>query len=858
MAHKLRIFGPPGTGKTTELLGFVEGELDAGIRPEQIIYTSFTRAAASEARDRALTKFMDYHPDDFMWFSTIHSICFRLLGLGRDSVFAGKKLTEFCNIYGYEVSSNSGEEVFENELHPRVLETEVDYFEHFINWQRNLMFDFDTAYNMFTRQIDVPGGFNVEQLKAYISRRNEYKAKNSLWDFCDMIDVVVSEGLCPSNVKVMVSDEFQDLTPLLAKVTDLWSKKVDRYYFAGDPYQCLPEGTEVLTESGSKLIEQIDVGDKVICAIGQGYIQRGDVINCGSRWYSGDVIEIKTQGGKEVKVTPEHKLFWWWQTKGKTNYWYVYLMKMGDNYRIGKTNSPVVRLRFEHGAEGILPIMAFNSEQEALAHEIALSLNYGIPTTVFYTRLPGRTLPKEWQDWIFSQINSKLGATMLLQDLHKEWDGVVKPQPIGSSGEPRILVNVRPLFVHRGKHYQVVWYEHNGKRSPMKWLHSLTDARLFANEEAERIGGEIYEKWGFIKAHLSIPVPACNILPGCYLPVLNDGEIELDKIISVRRIKVKTKVYNIEVNPSNNYCAESIFIGNCIYSWMGADPNIFINAKADRTLVLKQSYRCPVAVHDLSRVIVNRFNTRYQDDDYIPKNVPGEILRAVPEIIDWDNLSGKIFYLHRTHWLLSQAFNSLLLDGIPFVTVKGRKSPLQTPKAAVVNTVFKLINLKYVTIEEVAKMMEYLPSKTAREIYLKQGAKTRCREMIKQKPYRNISYRDLPDLGFTNDFLAYFKPENILHPFKLSIDEKDYFTRVIQKYGASILESEPKVILSTLHGVKGRECDVSIINLNLTRKTYDGLMTNPDDEHRLFYVGVTRSRNKVVLLEPENYQSYRL
>jgi len=133
MALRTRIFGPPGTGKTTELLGFVEGELLNGVRPEQIIYTSFTRAAAREARDRALDKFMDYHPDDFVWFSTIHSICFRLLGLGRDNVFAGRKLAEFCNIYGYEVSPNSDEEVFEHELHHRVLETEADYFEYFIN-----------------------------------------------------------------------------------------------------------------------------------------------------------------------------------------------------------------------------------------------------------------------------------------------------------------------------------------------------------------------------------------------------------------------------------------------------------------------------------------------------------------------------------------------------------------------------------------------------------------------------------------------------------------------------------------------------------------------------------------------------
>lgn len=542
MAYRYRIYGPPGTGKTTYLLSKVADELRQGIHPSQVIFTTFTKVGAIEARDRALTKFMDYHPDDFLWFSTIHSICFRLLGLSKDSVFAGKKLLDFCNTYGYETgSSGDNDDGLENELHERVLQTDTDYFEHFINWQRNLMLGFNDAYDVFTRQVDVPDGFNFERLKDYIVRRNEYKAANSLFDFCDMIEVVLENNMCPNNIRVMVSDEFQDMTPLLAKITDMWADGVERYYFGGDPYQA-------------------------------------------------------------------------------------------------------------------------------------------------------------------------------------------------------------------------------------------------------------------------------------------------------------------------------------IYQWMGADPSIFINAKNDKTLVLKQSYRCPVAVHDLSRTIVSRFDVRYKDDDYIPKDKPGDILRSVPELINWSELGDKVFYLHRTHWLLSQAFDNLLLDGIPFATARGRKSPLQTAKASVVNTVFKLLDLKYVPIGDVARIMDYLPSKTAKEIYLRQGAKAECVRLAQSNPHRNVSFRDLPSLGFTNDFLAYFKPECALHPFKLSrelseeasVDEKAYFTRVVQRYGAGILEAEPRIILSTIHGVKGRECDTVILNLNLTRKTYRSLLDNPDEEHRLFYTGVTRSKDKVVLLEPNNYQGYRL
>jgi Ni2+-binding GTPase involved in maturation of urease and hydrogenase len=52
-----KVFGPPGTGKTTYLLSTVEHELDRGVLPCDIGYFAFTRKASTEARERALVKF---------------------------------------------------------------------------------------------------------------------------------------------------------------------------------------------------------------------------------------------------------------------------------------------------------------------------------------------------------------------------------------------------------------------------------------------------------------------------------------------------------------------------------------------------------------------------------------------------------------------------------------------------------------------------------------------------------------------------------------------------------------------------------------------------------------------------------
>ena len=51
-----KVFGPPGSGKTTFLLNIVQTELDQGTSPIKIGYFAFTKKAATEARDRAIDK----------------------------------------------------------------------------------------------------------------------------------------------------------------------------------------------------------------------------------------------------------------------------------------------------------------------------------------------------------------------------------------------------------------------------------------------------------------------------------------------------------------------------------------------------------------------------------------------------------------------------------------------------------------------------------------------------------------------------------------------------------------------------------------------------------------------------------
>jgi superfamily I DNA/RNA helicase len=206
----------------------------------EIIFCSFTKAAAHEARDRAIARFGGT-AENYPWFSTEHSICYRLLGLKREQVLTKHKLREFGlkHSYSFSIEGVQRDDV-EERFSESWLKTIGDYYEAFISFMANRCLGFDAAYSQFLRwHEELPDGWSRMGLISYIERRERYKQENNLWSFDDMITRAIERDIFPQGAKVLIADECQDSSPLLYRLMQRWASKVESYYLSADPLQAI-------------------------------------------------------------------------------------------------------------------------------------------------------------------------------------------------------------------------------------------------------------------------------------------------------------------------------------------------------------------------------------------------------------------------------------------------------------------------------------------------------------------------------------------------------------------------------------------------------------------------------------------
>ena len=82
----------------------------------------------------------------------------------------------------------------------------------------------------------------------------------------------------------------------------------------------------------------------------------------------------------------------------------------------------------------------------------------------------------------------------------------------------------------------------------------------------------------------------------------------------------------------------------------------------------------------------------------------------------------------------------------------------------------------------------------------------------------------------------------------LSVKERSYIRAMLRR-GEKITK-EPRIRLSTIHAAKGGEATNVVLMTDLSTRVYNSFQKNPDDESRVFYVGLTRAKENLFLIEP--------
>jgi superfamily I DNA/RNA helicase len=271
-----------------------------------------------------------------------------------------------------------------------------------------------------------------------------------------------------------------------------------------------------------------------------------------------------------------------------------------------------------------------------------------------------------------------------------------------------------------------------------------------------------------------------------------------------------------------------------IFTWAGASPEAFNGEAADEVRVLPQSYRIPGAVHDLSQSIVGRIRHRHPKE-FLARTDPGHVLPV--GFLSHEHLTDtSTFILFRNHYRGKALASRLEELGWPY---SGTYSPFEAREVPdLISGYSKALVGTPVNPSEAKAMVLY-----ATPAYLKKKA-----ENIAAMENRNINIDEL--------FVDYIKVHRFEQIFS-KLRNSEYIGRTIRTAGIKAVLNPP-ITLMSIHQSKGREASTVILDLEMSRRTFESAMKHPDDEHRVFYVGVTRAKNRLLTLLPTDSTHYKL
>ena len=291
-------------------------------------------------------------------------------------------------------------------------------------------------------------------------------------------------------------------------------------------------------------------------------------------------------------------------------------------------------------------------------------------------------------------------------------------------------------------------------------------------------------------------------------------------------------------------CERSYIAGDddqTIYGFQGADPNIFINLKGtfDNQIY---SHRVPKKIHAKALDILKQINKRL--------NKPWEARDE--EGIYKENCLLRDFNFKSDDWMILAQTNAQLKEPAQYLNdlnlrYKGGQNELLPADLLKAYRIWTRLNSGASVSGEDA---QHVIKNFLRKKQVKHG----------------FGEGRLLDKVFTVTLDELQKEHGVLvtgswEHLHMSDEQKNYI-KLLLKNGDN-LTTNSKIELSTIHGAKGRECKNVILYIDFGSEDENDFLANeadkdPDKIHRLFFVGVTRAKQNLYIMESTQTNFYNI
>lgn len=337
------------------------------------------------------------------------------------------------------------------------------------------------------------------------------------------------------------------------------------------------------------------------------------------------------------------------------------------------------------------------------------------------------------------------------------------------------------------------------------------------------------------------------------------------------------------------HCDAFLNVGDAdqlLYRWMGASPEpMMVPLPDDHKLTLEHSYRVPRAVHSLSQKWIRQINNR-EDIIYLPRDADGEVARdnnvqwrypagLLSELETELSLGRTVMILASCSYMLTPTIKLLREKGYPFHNpyrrTRGDWNPLGGSRGvSMSDRLLAFLRPERSVWGDFSRMWTYHDLESFMAVLqsdgiFKRGAKTKVRSMDDDEKRDQVSLDWLLSDVFEEESLSHaldleldwFK-NNLLQSKR---DRMEYPLAITQRHGGEILRERPRIIIGTIHAVKGGEASTVILFPDLSGAGFRQWRIPGearDSVVRMFYVGMTRAKEKLVLCAPSGATAVRM